>query len=331
MAHFLVTGGCGFIGSHLVEALLRDGAEVTVLDDLSTGKAEQCHPDAKLMVGSVTEPGLVRALIGSVDGCFHLAAIASVPRCNREMVAAHQVNVGGLINLFQAARLTGRATPFVYASSAAIYGDVPGIAAEDVRPAPLSHYGCDKLACEQHGVAALLSCGIPSIGLRFFNVYGPRQDPASPYSGVISVFAAAANQARPIRINGDGWQSRDFVFVTDVVRAQLLAMARLRQDQADGRAAARVVNVCTGTPTTILDLARTVFGTLGLQPAITFGPPREGDIRTSLGATARAAAELGFRARVPLAEGIALTLAALEEPAAPVHLTGRLVQEVVSQ
>jgi UDP-glucose 4-epimerase len=305
LASYLVTGGCGFIGSHLIDGLVSDGHKVRILDDLSTGKAEQAHPAAELVVGSVTDRSLVRELMGNADGCFHLAAIASVPRCTRDLVASHRINLGGFMHLLEAARINRPPTAIVFASSAAVYGVTDGVATEATPPAPISHYGCDKLACELHARAALEGCGLSSIGLRFFNVYGPRQDPNSPYAGVISIFARAAERGDVSVIFGDGLQTRDFVYVSDVVRAQRLAMAHLRRQIDKGEGAASVFNVCTGIGTTIGELAQRVFAAFSREPKIVHEPRREGDIRFSLGATEAAAAVLGFRAATTLGEGLA--------------------------
>jgi UDP-glucose 4-epimerase len=317
MARYLVTGGCGFIGSHLVRALVRCGHGVRVLDDLSTGRFSQLHSAADLVRGSVTDAELVRDAVDGIDGCFHLAAVASVPRCNRELVASHRVNVGGFVNLLDAARTTGRAIPIIYASSAAVYGRTETIASEcSSWPTPISHYGSDKLACEHHAAAARESCGICSIGLRFFNVYGPGQDPRSPYSGVIPIFLDASTGGRPIQIDGDGHQTRDFVFVADAVEAQLLAMEQLeRRSSQEGERLARVDNVCTGTRTSVRELAEIIFASVGRKSDIRYGPPREGDIRFSVGSTEAAASELGFRARTPLARGLRTVAATMRVPA----------------
>lgn len=246
--------------------------------------------------------------MAGADGCFHLAAIASVERGNQDWLGTHRANLTGSIAVFDAARRANPAGPIpvVYASSAAIYGDNPALPlAEDAAPRPLSAYGADKLGSEQHGFVAAHVHGVPTTGLRFFNVYGPRQDPRSPYSGVISIFCDRLRAGQPVTIFGDGGQSRDFVFVADVVRALLAAMER----SAAGSAAARVFNVCTGRATTIRDLAATIAGILGQDPAIAFAPPRAGEIRASLGDPARAASGLGVTAATPLRDGLARTLA----------------------
>jgi len=304
---YLVTGGCGFIGSHLVDALLAAGHRVRVLDDLSTGRRENLPVEAELHQGDVADPALVARAMAGADGCFHLAAIASVERGNQDWLGTHRANLTGSITVFDAARRANPAgpVPVVYASSAAIYGDNPALPlAEDAAPRPLSAYGADKLGSEQHGLVAAQVHGVPTTGLRFFNVYGPRQDPRSPYSGVISIFRDRLRAGQPVTIFGDGEQSRDFVFVADVVRALLAAMA----PQA-GPAQARVFNVCTGRATTIRDLATTIAAILGRTPGIAFAAPRAGEIRASLGDPAHAAAGLGVTATTPLREGLRQTLA----------------------
>ena len=188
MATYLVTGGCGFIGSHLCSALRGAGHRVRVLDDLSTGVAANLAPGADLVRGDVADAGLVRRAMDGAAGCFHLAAIASVERGTRDWLGTHRVNLSGAVAVLEAAARLG-GVPVVYASSAAVYGDCEALPlAEDAPTRPLSAYGADKLGCEQHARVAGVVHGVPTLGLRFFNVFGPRQDPGSPYSGVISIF-----------------------------------------------------------------------------------------------------------------------------------------------
>lgn len=180
MAHWLVTGGCGFIGSHLCDALAARGDAVTILDDMSTGKRENAPAEAEIVEGDVADAALVRRLMAKADGCFHLAAVASVQRCTEEWVTSHRTNLTGAITVFDAARQAG-GRPVIYASSAAVYGDNPDVPLdEDARTRPLSAYGADKLGCELHGRVAFGVHGVPNTGFRFFNVFGPRQDPKSP-------------------------------------------------------------------------------------------------------------------------------------------------------
>ena len=261
MTTVLVTGGAGFIGSHLCDALLRAGRHVRVLDDLSSGNRANLAPGVEFTEGDIADPAAVARAIEGVDACCHLAAIASVERGMRDWPGRHRVNLTGTIVLLDALR--GRPVPFVYASRA-------------------------------HG--------IPTTGLRFFNVYGPRQDPRSPYSGVISIFCDRLARGAPILIHGDGTQTRDFVYVQDVVEALLRALDR-------GSAAPAVFNVCSGVPTSVMDLARTAADLSGTTPELSFAPPRSGDIRHSLGSPERARAEFGLSAPTPLREGLRETLA----------------------
>ena len=310
LALFLVTGGAGFIGSHLADALLAEGHRVRVLDDLSTGHMANLDPRCELVRGCVTNPDAVAAAMDGAAGCFHLAAIASVARGNEDWRGTHLVNQTGTVTVLDTAR-AGR-LPVVYASSAAIYGNLgDATAREDLRPAPLTAYGADKLGSELHAAVALHVHGVPTVGLRFFNVFGPRQDPHSPYSGVISIFAALVAADRTLSVHGDGQQLRDFVYVGDVVTHLRAAMRHLARGPASV-----VLNVCTGRATSVLDLAATLGRLHGRAPRITHGPARPGDIRRSLGDPSQAIATLGVRAAITLEDGLARTLASLEAASA---------------
>jgi UDP-glucose 4-epimerase len=305
MAHYLVTGGCGFIGSHLCEALLARGNRVRILDDLSTGKLENKPKDAELVRGDVADPVIVEQAMKGTDGCFHLAAVASVEKANRDWLGAHRTNLTGTITIFDAARRARGAqpVPVVYASSAAVYGDnadMPLSEASVTRP--VSAYGADKLGCEIHARVASEVHRVPTVGLRFFNVFGPRQDPTSPYSGVISIFADRLRTGRPAIIFGDGKQTRDFVYVDDAVAALQEAMRVMP-------AGCPVFNICTGRMVSIIEVAHAIAGLCGVAASIDFQPPRAGEVQVSLGDPARAAAILGFRAATDLAGGLARTLA----------------------
>jgi len=209
MASYLVTGGCGFIGSHLATALLATGHRVRVLDDLSSGRQALAPPGAELHIGSITDPAAVAKAIEGVDGCFHLAAIASVIRSIEDWSGTHHVNLGGAIRVFEALAAAG--IPVVYASSAAAYGEPAALPVdEDSRPWPLTAYGADKLGCEIQARVGGQIRGLKSFGLRLFNVFGPNQDPSSPYSGVTAIFADRVRAGRPLVIYGDGEQTRDF-------------------------------------------------------------------------------------------------------------------------
>lgn len=311
MATWLVTGGCGFIGSHLVEALLARGDHVRVLDNLSTGKRENAR-GAELIVGDITDFKAVVDAVADVDGCFHLAAIASVELGRTDWLGTHRTNLTGTINLFEAVRrVRGEKTvPIIYASSAAVYGDCNALPiSESERPSPLSAYGADKLGCELHAKVGWHVHGLPSVGLRFFNVFGPRQDASSPYSGVISVFGDRLRAGRGLDIFGDGGQTRDFIYVKDVVRGLLTAMGH--------REGAAIFNVCTGIGTSIRDLAMLMAKLYGRTPIIAHGPERVGDIRTSVGDPALAARALGFAAATTLSDGLKETVASLNDASRP--------------
>lgn len=300
MSHYLVTGGCGFIGSHLADALVAAGHDVRILDDLSTGKRENAPVAADITIGDVADAETVRTAMAGMDGCFHLAAIASVVRSNEEWVRTHQVNLTGAVNVFDAARETGM--PVVYVSSAAIYGDNDDVPlAETTRPRPLTAYGADKLGCEQHARVAHEVHGIPTAGFRFFNIYGPRQDPGSPYSGVISIFADRTSNGQSIQIHGDGQQTRDFVYVGDAVRFLMKGMESLP-------AAPDVYNVCTGRGTTINRLAEIIAELAGSPVDIAHGAPRVGDVRTSIGDPSHASNKLGITTETSIEDGLRRTL-----------------------
>jgi UDP-glucose 4-epimerase len=305
VALYLVTGGAGFIGSHLTDALLARGDQVRVLDNLSTGKRENLDPRTVLTVGDVADPAIVAKVMDGVDGCFHLAAVASVELGNRDWLGTHRVNLTGAITIFDAARRArpDRTVPVVYASSAAVYGDNPDLPlAESAATRPMSGYGADKLGCELHGRVAADVHGVRTVGCRFFNVYGPRQDPGSPYSGVISIFFDRIGRGRGITIFGNGRQTRDFIYVADVVDALLKAM----EQETPG---ASVFNVCTGKATSLLELAAAIGRVFGRPPEIAYDEPRIGDIRDSLGNPATARKGLGFSAKFGIEEGLGLMAA----------------------
>jgi UDP-glucose 4-epimerase len=296
-AAFLVTGGCGFIGSHLVAALLEAGHAVRVLDDLSSGRIENLAPGAELVRGDVGDATLLSDAMRGMSGCFHLAAIASVERGVEAWTETHRVNLSATIAVFDAARRAGRLS-VVYASSAAVYGANDALPlAETAATRPLSAYGADKLGCEQHARVAGVVHQLPTFGLRFFNVYGPRQDPGSPYSGVISIFADRLLRGEPVTIYGDGRQTRDFVHVGDVVAALRAAIKR-----AD--TGAPVANVCSSQPTSVIELARLIAAASGCEAEIRQGDARAGEIRHSLGSATMSRNLLGLLPRMSLAAGL---------------------------
>ena len=311
MAHYLVTGGAGFIGSHLCDALIRQGHQVRILDNFSTGRWENVHPKATVLCGDVANPIIVRHALRGVDGVFHLAAVASVQKSNEAWYATHRTNISATVGIFEgvaqeAARLEMEApVPVVYASSAAVYGAADGRAlTEQDETKPLTAYGVDKLACEQHARIGGSIHGIPSAGFRFFNVYGSRQDPKSPYSGVISIFADRAVKGEDVAVFGDGRQVRDFIHVSDIVRFLIAGMKHAAIE-------APVFNACTGRETDLNRLLDTLGGIVGTPPKRRHREPRPGDIAYSLGDPAKAAALLGVEARKPLSEGLADLVASL--------------------
>ncbi len=303
MATYLVTGGAGFIGSHLVEQLLSQGHAVRVLDDLSTGLRANLPAAAELMLGDVADPAAVAAAMAGCDGVFHLAAVASVQRATEDWLGAHRTNLTGSIVVLDAARAAGR-LPVVYASSAAVYGDCAELPLSEAAPThPLTAYGADKLGTEQHARVAWVVHQVPSVGLRFFNVFGPRQDPQSPYSGVISIFAKRVACGQPVVVHGDGEQTRDFIFVADVVQHLAAAMAVLASSPA-----ALVCNVCTGRAVSVLALAHALAETTGQPLHLQHQPGRCGDIRHSRGDATLARQVLGAAATTTLEAGLAATL-----------------------
>ena len=305
MRSYLVTGGCGFIGSHLADALIGAGHRVRILDDFSTGKHSNAPAKAEIVTGDVADAATVRAAMAGMDGCYHLAAIASVQRSVEAWEETHRVNLGGSINVFEAAHAVG-GVPVVYASSAAVYGDLPEMPLrEDAPLRPIAPYGADKAGSELHALAALAVRGVPSTGLRFFNVFGPRQDPASPYSGVISIFAEKLLARQPMTVYGDGKQTRDFIFVADIVAALQAAMAK--QDRS-----AKVFNVCRGEEVTLLRLIGALERAAGRKAIVVHAVARPGDARRSVGDPSRLMAGLGFAAKVGLEEGLAALLQWLE-------------------
>lgn len=299
MKRAFVTGGAGFIGSHLVHRLCRDGWRVVVLDDLSSGSPERLPETCVLVNGSVLDQPLIEQLLLDADACFHLAAIASVDECTIKYKDSHEVNLHGLINIFDVLKRNTMDVPVIYASSAAVYASKQaGLIGETDVTRPVSAYGADKLSCEIHANAAHHSFGIKSVGLRFFNVYGPWQDPRSPYAGVISRFLDLCRNGLPLTIHGSGKQTRDFVFVSDVVDAIILALEYPVNDAA-------VFNVCTGKSCTVNALARYVQQVVGTQVSTIEVPARVADARCSTGDPRLAANSLGFRAKVPLSQGLA--------------------------
>lgn len=295
----LVTGGAGFIGGHLVDALVARGHRVRVLDDFSTGsraRAEEWGARVETVEGDVCDERAVQGAARGADVILHLAAISSVELSIREPVHVHQVNATGTLHVLQAAR--DEQAKIVFASSAAVYGDLAEEAArEDTACRPNSPYGAQKLVSEHYLRVFKKLYGLDGVSLRFFNVFGPRQRRGDPYSGVIRAFLDAALAAKPLRVHGDGLQTRDFVYVGDVVRALLLAMESPTQ-------AYTALNVGTGHSLTINHLAASVVAAAGSASAIEHGPSRAGDVRHSACDTSRCRQALGFEAQTSLEEGL---------------------------
>jgi UDP-glucose 4-epimerase len=319
-----VTGGAGFIGSHTVERLLALGLDVTIYDDLSTGtlaNVERLGGKAALVVGDILDAEALKVAMAGHDAAINLAAVVSVPLSLSEPDRAHAINATGALNVLEAARAHGIGR-VVLASSAAVYGasqDLP--LREEVSPAPLSPYAAQKWLNEAYARIYADVHGMRPVALRYFNVYGPRQDPASPYSGVLSRFIEAANGTGTATVNGDGEQTRDFVYVGDVARANCLALL------APEEVAGAVVNVGSGRATSIMEAWKTIArlaGRGGLLP--NQGPERAGDVRHSLADVTRARELLRFEAETSLKDGLAATLAWLQAEAkgeTPVLIRGR--------
>jgi len=300
----LVTGGAGFIGSHLLARLLAKGARVRVLDDLSSGRPEDLPPGIELIAADVADPEAARRAAHGVEAIFHLAAIPSIARSGEDWLRAHQVNAMGTVAVLDAAAATATTEmpiPVVYASSAAVYGDNPNQPlTETAQLQPISAYGADKLAGERRARVATQVHSIPTIGLRFFNVYGPGQNPHSCYAGVISKIIDRVRARDEIVIYGDGCQTRDFVHVRDAVSALLIALRYSKKSPPRSH----TFNVCTGCGISINRLAREIGTVLDRPVIIRHDAARPGDIRHSIGDPGLAAGELEFRAHTVLADGL---------------------------
>jgi nucleoside-diphosphate-sugar epimerase len=306
MGHnYLVTGGAGFIGSNLVAALLERGDRVRVVDDFSTGRHENLEgldDRIELIVGSLVETDVCRRAVADMDFVLHEAALASVARSVDDPISSDQANVGATVRLLTAAR-DARVRRFIYAASSSAYGDVETPAkVETLTPQPKSPYAVSKLAGEYYCRAFHIVYGLETIALRYFNVFGPNQDPSSPYSAVIPLFVTAALDGRSPTIYGDGRQSRDFSYVANVVHASLLAC------EAPGRAVGEVINVACGRSVDLLTLLQTIGRILGTKVEPRFAPPRPGDVRHSLADLTKARELLGYETIVPFEEGLKRTI-----------------------
>lgn len=301
----LVTGGAGFIGSHLVESLARRGQRVRVVDDFSTGLSSNLahiEPAPEIIEGDVANAAVIQRAVQGVGVIFHLAALASVQRSIEAPEDTHHVCASGTLNVLDSARRAG-VRRFVYAASSSAYGIPAGeVQTENDPLAPLSPYAAAKLAGEFYAQSFTAAFGLETVRLRFFNIFGPRQRADSPYSGVIALFAAALNAGRTPTIYGDGLQTRDFTFVTDVVQALMHAA------QTPG-ISGRVYNIGTGRGTSVLDLVAALNRQLGTNIAPQHAAPRAGDVRHSRADISRARQELDYQPEVSFEDGLARTLA----------------------
>jgi nucleoside-diphosphate-sugar epimerase len=323
MSRYLVTGGAGFIGSHLVEELLRRGQHVRIVDNLSTGKRENVDAavaaarngiDAgfdgrsasfgqpEVLVGDLADPDVVQRAVKNVDIVLHQAAVPSVPLSVEDPIGSNRANLEGTLQLLVAAR-DARVKRVVFAASSAAYGDAPVLPKREESPTnPLSPYALQKLMGEQYLQLFTRLYGLDTVSIRYFNVFGPRQDPSSPYSGVISLFIKAVVNGRGLIIHGDGEQTRDFTYVANVVDGVL------RAAHAPG-VSGEVINVATGSRITLNDLLATLKRITGSDIEPTYGPPRVGDVRDSQADISKAERLLGYRPIVGLEEGLRRTVA----------------------
>jgi nucleoside-diphosphate-sugar epimerase len=303
MANYLVTGGAGFIGSHLAEELVRRGHRVRVVDNLITGKRRNlAHlPDVEFMEGDLAEPGVAERAVAGMDYVLHQAAIPSVPRSVNDPITSNRANITTVLNVLVAARDAG-VKRLVYAASSSAYGNAAALPKrEDMPTHPLSPYALQKLVGEQYCQMFTALYGFETVATRYFNVFGPRQDPGSPYSGVISLFSSALLEGRQPVIYGDGEQTRDFTYVANAVDGVLRACEA-------PRAAGEVINVATGGRISLNELLRVMNQLLGTRLYALYKDPRAGDVRDSQADISKAQSLLGFTPTVGLEEGLRRTL-----------------------
>ena len=301
----LITGGAGFIGSHLSDALLARGYAVRILDDLSTGKRSNLqmdNPGLELIEGDVADGELVKRAAAGCQAVVHLAAVASVQASVDDPVKTHQSNFIGTLNVCEAMRVNG-IKRVLFASSAAVYGNNgEGLAIEEDAPkAPLTPYAVDKLASEQYLDFYRRQHGLEPVVFRFFNIFGPRQDPSSPYSGVISIFCERALSGTPITLFGDGEQTRDFLYIGDLVAVMVQALALPEIEEG-------AINIGLNQATSLNQLLAALKSVVGDLPAISYGPARLGDIRHSRANNQRLLSRFEVPEPTPLAVGLARLL-----------------------
>lgn len=306
MARCLVTGGAGFIGSSLAEAIVERGDDVVILDNYATGRPENIAAlsgRATVIEASITDPDACRRAVQGVDYVLHQAALPSVPRSVKDPVATNAANVNGTLNMLVAARDAG-VRRFVFAASSSAYGDAPvTVKTEDLPAAPRSPYAVQKYTGELYCRTFHELYGLETIALRYFNVFGPRQDPESQYAAVVPRFINALLEGKAPTIYGDGEQARDFTYIENVVQANLRACS------APADAAGQVFNVACGAQTSINELAHMIMDSLGVQTNLDYAPPRPGDVKNSLADIAKAAQYLGYQPVVPINEGLERTIA----------------------
>jgi len=309
----LVTGGGGFIGSHIVERLLNDGESVRVLDNFATGQRSNLVPfmgDIELIEGDIQSYERAHNAIRGCDAVFHQAALPSVPRSVQDPLTSNASNVIGTLNILLAAR-DEDVRRVVFASSSSVYGSVPTLPkTEDLPTLPISPYAVAKLAAEGYCRSFTAVYGLETVALRYFNVFGPRQDPMSQYAAVVPNFITAALEGGTINIHGDGEQSRDFTYIENVVDANLAAMS------AEG-AAGNAYNVACGERVSLNELIEELGRITGQELEPVYGPERPGDVKHSLADISRARQELGYEPRVDLQEGLRRSLAFYEGSQAP--------------
>lgn len=297
----LVTGGAGFIGSHLAAALISRGHSVRVLDDLSTGRLDNVPPGAEFVQGNVADADTAESAARGCEFVLHQAAVASVPLSISEPRVSHDANLNGTFNVLMAARAAG-VRRVIFAASSAAYGDDPVLPKTEDMPAdPQSPYALHKYAGEEYCELFHRLYGLETVALRYFNVFGPRQSPSSPYSGVLSLFIKAALTGSPATIYGDGGQTRDFVYIDNVVDGVLRSM------EAQG-APGEVINLATGRGVSLNDAWAALGGILGPLPDPVYESTRAGDIRHSVADITKAADVLGYQPQVTFAEGLRRTV-----------------------
>ena len=303
MASYLVTGGAGFIGSHLAEELLRRGQRVRVVDSLITGKRRNLEPlnNVEFVEGDLADSSVATAAVKGMDYVLHQAAIPSVPRSVKDPVTSNRANIDASLNVLVAARDAG-VRRVVYAGSSSAYGNTPTLPKREDMPAnPLSPYALQKLVAEQYCQLFTRLYGLETVTIRYFNVFGPRQDPGSPYSGVISLFSTALLEGRQPVIYGDGEQTRDFTYIANVVDGVLRAC-----EAAD--ASGEVINVATGGRVSLNELLRTMNRIVGTNIEAIHKESREGDVRDSQADISKARRLLGYTPLIHLEEGLRRTL-----------------------